>query len=52
MILMGTLLLQGAIGYAQYFNGLPVGLVICHMLGIGLVTTAASWLYHGTRSAA
>lgn len=48
--LLAAELLQGAIGYAQYFNGLPLGLVICHMLGIGLVTTAASWLYYGTRS--
>ncbi|MFZ2259932.1 MAG: COX15/CtaA family protein [Luteococcus japonicus] len=47
--LLAAELLQGAIGYAQYFNGLPMGLVICHMIGIGLVTTAVSWLYYGTR---
>ncbi|MEL4504079.1 COX15/CtaA family protein [Luteococcus sp. H138] len=47
--LLAAELLQGAIGYAQYFNGLPLALVICHMIGIGLVTTAVSWLYYGTR---
>lgn len=47
--LLAAELVQGAIGYAQYFNGLPMGLVICHMIGIGLVTTAVSWLYYGTR---
>ncbi|MEL4357266.1 MULTISPECIES: COX15/CtaA family protein [unclassified Luteococcus] len=47
--LLAAELLQGAIGYAQYFNGLPLGLVICHMIGIGLVTTAVSWVYYGTR---
>ncbi|MGO4957585.1 COX15/CtaA family protein [Luteococcus sp. Sow4_B9] len=48
--LLAAELVQGAIGYAQYFNGLPMGLVICHMIGIGLVVTAVSWLYHGTRT--
>ena len=28
-------LLQGVIGYAQYFTGLPVTLVSLHMLGVG-----------------
>lgn len=41
-------LLQGAIGYAQYFNGLPTWLVICHMVGIGVVTVAVSWLFFAT----
>ena len=49
LLLLAAELLQGAIGYAQYFSGLPIGLVICHMLGISLVTVAASWLYFGTR---
>lgn len=52
VLLLAAELLQGAIGYAQYFNGLPVGLVICHMVGIGLVATAASWLFYGTRAEA
>ena len=46
--LLGAELLQGAIGYAQYFLGLPTWLVICHMAGIGLVVVAAAWLWFGT----
>ena len=45
--LLATELLQGAIGYAQYFLGLPTWLVICHMTGIGLVVVAAAWLWFG-----
>lgn len=48
LALLAAEMLQGVIGYAQYFTGLPVGLVILHMLGIGIVTAAASWLYFGT----
>lgn len=33
-------LVQGAIGYWQYFTGLPWWLVILHMLGVALVTIA------------
>ena len=47
---MGVLhasLLQGAIGYAQYFLGLPLGLVIAHMVGLALVTVAVSALLFG-----
>ncbi len=46
--LLATELLQGAIGYAQYFLGLPTWLVICHMAGIGLVVVAVAWLWFGT----
>ena len=45
--LLGAELVQGAIGYAQYFLGLPTWLVICHMTGIGLVVVAAAWLWFG-----
>lgn len=48
--LMGAMLLQGAIGYAQYFSGLPLSLVICHMAGLTLVTSVVSWLWYGTRT--
>ncbi len=44
-VLLAVELLQGAIGYTQYFLGLPVGVVIAHMVGIGLVVVAASWLW-------
>ncbi|MDA8438460.1 MAG: COX15/CtaA family protein [Propionibacterium sp.] len=46
--LLAAELLQGAIGYTQYFLGLPTWLVICHMAGIGLVVVAVAWLWFGT----
>ncbi|MGC4111832.1 MAG: COX15/CtaA family protein [Nocardioides sp.] len=36
--------LQAAVGFVQYFAGLPVGVVMLHMLGAGLVVAAATWL--------
>jgi heme a synthase len=36
--------LQAIVGFVQYFSGLPVGVVMLHMLGAGLVVAAASWL--------
>jgi cytochrome c oxidase assembly protein subunit 15 len=35
---------QAAVGFIQYFRGLPVALVMLHMLGAGLVVAAATWL--------
>jgi cytochrome c oxidase assembly protein subunit 15 len=35
---------QGALGFVQYFAGLPVGVVLLHMLGAALVIAAATWL--------
>jgi cytochrome c oxidase assembly protein subunit 15 len=35
-------LLQGAIGYVQYFTGLPAALVVAHMLGASLLTVAVT----------
>lgn len=49
--LVAVELLQGAIGYTQYFMGLPTGLVVCHLLGMGLVVVAVSWLWRTTRTA-
>lgn len=48
--LLVSLLYQGAVGYAQYFLGLPIGIVILHMLGTTFVTASAAWLLTGTRS--
>ena len=39
--LIGVEVAQGAIGYAQYFTGVPVGLVAAHVLGSMLVLVAA-----------
>lgn len=34
-------MLQGLIGYVQYFTGLPIGIVLVHMFGLTLVIMAA-----------
>jgi cytochrome c oxidase assembly protein subunit 15 len=34
---------QGMVGFLQYFNDLPVGLVIVHMLGAALTSAALAW---------
>jgi cytochrome c oxidase assembly protein subunit 15 len=42
----GLLLLevaQGTVGFLQYFNDLPVGLVTVHMLGAALTSAALAW---------
>jgi cytochrome c oxidase assembly protein subunit 15 len=36
--------LQAAVGFVQYFTGLPVAVVMLHMLGAGLVVATATWL--------
>ncbi|QGF24969.1 COX15/CtaA family protein [Raineyella fluvialis] len=47
--LLGVLLLQGAVGYIQYFAGLPRGLIILHLLGVCLVIIAATALVLSVR---
>ena len=41
MLLVGAILVQGAIGYTQYFLGVPPGLVIVHIAGSVVVWIAA-----------
>jgi heme a synthase len=36
--------LQAAVGFVQYFAGLPVAVVMLHMLGAALVIATATWL--------
>nr|WP_237268270.1 COX15/CtaA family protein [Tessaracoccus flavescens] len=43
LIVLGTVLLQGAIGYIQYFLGVPAVIVALHMVGLSLLTAAVSW---------
>jgi len=43
IMLLAAVLLQGAIGYLQYFLGIPAGIVALHMVGLTLLTAAASW---------
>lgn len=42
LLLTGVVLLQGVIGYVQHFTGLPVLLVLLHMLGASLLAAAAA----------
>ena len=42
--LAGVEVLQAVVGFVQYFAGLPIAVVMLHMLGAGLVVAAASWL--------
>jgi cytochrome c oxidase assembly protein subunit 15 len=44
-LLFGLILAQGIIGYAQYFSGLPAGLVWVHVLGATLIWIAALRLF-------
>lgn len=39
---------QGAVGYAQYFSGLPVGLVIVHLGGATTLVGVTAWLWSVT----
>ncbi len=46
-LLLGAMVVQGAIGYAQYFSHLPALLVWVHVLGATLVWMAMLWFYDG-----
>lgn len=48
--LAAMVLVQGAIGYIQYFAGLPVGVVALHVVGACLVWVATLRLLFGMRS--
>jgi cytochrome c oxidase assembly protein subunit 15 len=41
-VLLAAVLVQGAIGYTQYFTGLPSLLVGMHMAGAALLLAAAT----------
>ncbi len=43
--LLVVTLAQGAVGYVQYFTGLPEVLVGVHLLGTGALTAALAWAY-------
>jgi len=44
LLCLGVLLVQGALGYAQYFSGVPAILVGFHLLGATLTWISAVWL--------
>jgi cytochrome c oxidase assembly protein subunit 15 len=48
-LLLVVELLQGSVGFVQYFTGLPVPLVTLHLLGAALTAAALTWLLLGTR---
>ncbi|MGO3153542.1 MAG: COX15/CtaA family protein [Galactobacter sp.] len=45
-----VIVVQGAIGYTQHFNGLPIVLVLLHMLGSALLMVAATNLWDRSTS--
>jgi heme a synthase len=49
VVLLVVLLAQGAVGFTQYFTGLPVLLVGLHLLGAALTAAAMTWLLLTTR---
>ncbi|QIK72997.1 heme A synthase [Propioniciclava coleopterorum] len=46
--LLAVILLQGVIGYVQYFTHLPMGMVFAHMVGTTLFAAALGHLYFRT----
>ncbi len=42
LVLVVAVLAQGAIGYTQFFLGLPIGVVLLHMVGTAFLTAAAT----------
>ncbi len=43
VVLLVVEVAQGAIGFVQYFTGLPIVLVMFHMLGAALISAAVTW---------
>ena len=43
LTLLGVELAQGAVGFTQYFTGLPVVLVGLHLFGAACVSAALTW---------
>ncbi|MEI8239351.1 MAG: COX15/CtaA family protein [Actinomycetota bacterium] len=42
---VAVVVVQGAVGYAQYAAGLPVGLVLVHMAGVTTLVAVTAWLW-------
>lgn len=47
-VLLAVIMVQGAIGYIQYFNRLPVGLVQAHVVGATLFWVTVMWVRAAT----
>jgi cytochrome c oxidase assembly protein subunit 15 len=50
LVLLGAALVQGLVGYVQFFSGLPIALVSLHMLGACLVWLATLNVALATRT--
>jgi cytochrome c oxidase assembly protein subunit 15 len=48
-LLLGLEGAQAVVGFVQYFAGLPVAVVMLHMLGAALIAAAATWLLISVR---
>ncbi len=48
-ILLAVVVVQGAIGFVQYFTDLPIVLVGLHLLGAALVSAAVTWVLVSVR---
>ena len=46
-ILLGAMVVQGVMGYTQYFTQLPAVLVGFHVVGAVVVWSTALWFHHG-----
>ena len=46
-IVLGVMVVQGVIGYAQYFTHLPAVLVGIHVVGATAVLSVVLWFHHG-----
>jgi len=44
LLLLVVEVLQATVGFIQYYNGLPIGVVVFHLLGAGLAIAAATHL--------
>jgi heme a synthase len=49
VLLLVVEIAQGAVGFAQYFTGLPVALVTLHLLGAAVLAAAMTWLLLSVR---
>lgn len=49
---MITAIAQGLVGYVQYANGLPIGLVAIHLGGATVLTGCTAWLWCSTTKVA
>jgi cytochrome c oxidase assembly protein subunit 15 len=46
-VLLAAMVIQGVVGYTQYFTHLPSVLVELHVVGATLVWSTALWFHHG-----